>query len=141
MFYTIYCFSPPVPHACEIVTKFMIFDSLRELYSLGWNPIPIHVFLSQDTLSRQKRPPVRWKPYADSPALYSPSLIDQWEEESPTSDALGVAVITGKQRDGTFVVCVDIDTPKNNSRLTIPDELVVSCSSTMSTLTPSGGRH
>ena len=119
----------------------MNFDTFEELYSLGWNPIPVFVYLSQDMTRREKRPPVKWKHFADDPTLYSPELIKEWKTSTTHQEALGVALITGKQRDGTFVICVDIDPPKNNSPLVLPDDLLEASLSTMQTTTPSGGRH
>ena len=118
----------------------MSFDNMRELLNLGWEPIPIRVYLSKDGDKRFKNPLVKWKEIKGN---ITTELIDSWEESINYPHAVGLAVLAGSQRCGTNVVVVDLDPPEdsNLNSLTIPEELLAACASTMSTITPSGGRH
>jgi len=116
------------------------FESMKKLHQLGWDPIPMNVYLSKNETKRFKTPLVKWQ---SERGTISQEKITSWEESLSYPAAIGLAIITGKQRDGTSVVVVDLDPPEQDatSPLTIPDELLEACASTMSTITPSGGRH
>ncbi len=114
-------------------------ETFRSLYKEGWMPVPVHVFLSRDESKRHKRPPLKWKPFADDPSSYDFQVIESYITQNP--NALGVAVLTGLQRDGTHVISVDLDPPEDGTQITIPDDLQEALGSALVTRTPSGGYH